>query len=441
MRPFPIRMGGAVLAVALAWSPAVAEDNPIPAPVQASVRAAVDDGERVGVIIGYHRDGRSGFYAYGSTAVEGGQPIDGDTIFEVGSVTKLFTAETLAALAVSGEVSLDTTLAEIWPEHRFGGDVTLGDLATHRAGLPRDIPAGALVANDEAVLLAALDSSSPDTDVAYSNAGMAILARALASRTGESTDMLVQRRISHPFGLSSTGYAPTDRARLAHAHVGGADISDTRPQTIAMARGAGGLHTTAKDLMRFLEQHVRRQPGGVGEMVEVALSGDDGVPLGWQVRDQDGRRIFHHSGEANGYQAFVGFHDAEGGVAVVLLTNSSEEDGLQSVALHLLDPTVDLPTFARRPGPAAGGAFDGYLGVYVIEGMEGGNRIAFVDLDGSLGYVETTSNGELVRRARLEQSAPAEFRMRGVPVHILFEGDGSVRMTAGEQVMRLIRQD
>ena len=437
MRRLPSRMG-VVLAAALAWSPAVAEDALIPAPVQASVRAAVDDGGRVGVVIGYHRDGRSAFYAYGSTAVEDGRPVDPDTIFEVGSVTKLFTAETLAAMAVAGEVALDTTLAEIWPERRSGGGITLGNLATHRAGLPREIPAGALIGNDEAALLGALDTSSSEADIDYSNAGMAILARALVRRAGESLPMLVERRVAGPMGLNSTAYAPVDPSRLARAHVGGVDISDTRSQTVDMARGAGGLHTTARDLMHFLEQHLRRQPGRSGEIVEVALSGDDGVPLGWQVHEQDGRRIFHHSGEANGYQAFVGFHDADGGVAVVLLTNASEEDGLQAIALHLLDPAVALPAFAPRPDPAAPGAVDGRVGVYVIEGMESGNRIAFVDLGGSLGYVETTPDGELVRRARLEESAPGEFRMRGAPVRIHFEDGGRVRMTVGEQVMQLI---
>ena len=279
MRRLPSRVGGAVLAAALAWSPAFAEDALIPAPMQASVRAAVDDGGRVGVVIGYHRDGRSAFYAYGSTAVEDGRPVDPDTIFEVGSVTKLFTAETLAAMAVAGEVALDTTLAEIWPERRSGGGITLGDLATHRAGLPREIPAGALIGNDEAALLGALDTSSSEADIDYSNAGMAILARALVRRAGESLPMLVERRVAGPMGLNSTAYAPVDPSRLARAHVGGVDISDTRSQTVDMARGAGGLHTTARDLMHFLEQHLRRQPGRSGEIVEVALSGDDGVPL------------------------------------------------------------------------------------------------------------------------------------------------------------------
>ncbi|WP_396594518.1 serine hydrolase domain-containing protein [Brevundimonas sp. R86498] len=270
---------------------------------------------------------------------------------------------------------------------------------------------------------------------------MAILARALVSRTGQPTQLLVERRVSRPMELDSTGYEPVDPNRLARAHVGGADISDTRPQTADIARGAGGLHTTARDLLSFLQQHIAPQPGRASQIVEVALSGEGCVPLGWQVHEQDGRRIFHHSGEANGYQAFVGFHAAEGGVAVVLLTNSSEEDGLQTIALHLLDPAVALPAFAPRPSPSEPGTFNGHLGVYVIEGMENGNRIAFVDLGESLGYIETMPDGGLVRRARLEESAPGQFRLPGTPVRIQFEDGGGVRMMVGEQILHLIPQN
>ena len=93
-------------------------------------------------------------------------------------------------------------------------------------------------------------------------------------------------------------------------------------------------------------------------------------------------------------------------------------------------PGADCSSRARRTSSPSG--------VYVIEGMESGNRIAFVDLGGSLGYVETTPDGELVRRARLEESAPGEFRLPGAPVRIHFDDAGRVRMTVGEQVMQLI---
>jgi len=433
-------IGGAILASALAWTSASAEDRIIPAPVEESVRAAVESGGRAGVVIGYIRDGRSDFYAYGSTAVEGGAPVDPDTIFEVGSVTKVFTAEALAALVIEGEVGLDTTLAHIWPERRSGTATTLADLATHRAGLPRSIPDQALADNDEAALLAALDGTSATTETAYSNTGMAILMRAMAALTGESPARLIARLVTGPMGLDSTSYLPVDASRLAHPHVGGADILETRPGTIEIARGAGGLHATARDLLSFLEQHLDRRPGRSGEIVDLALSGRDGAPLGWQVHQQGDRRIFHHSGEADGYQAFIGFHDAEGGVAVVLLTNSSQEDDLQNIALHLLDSSVPLPAFAPAPVGRERTALAGVSGVYLIEGQEQGNRIAFVDLGAELGYVETAPDGRVIRRARLEKIGPAEFRLRGAPIRILFEAGGRARLIAGDQTLVLLPQ-
>lgn len=441
MKRLSVRMGGAILAAALAWSSTSADDGVIPPAAQASVRAAVDDGGRPGVVIGYLRDGETAFYSYGSTAVEDGAPIGPDSIFEVGSVTKVFTTEILAALTVAGEVNLDTTLAEIWPERRFGGKTTLVDLATHRSGLPRDIPDLALANDDEAALLAALDTASATTDVAYSNAGMAILARALAARTGQSPAMLVERLISGPMNLASTGYEPADVNRLAHPHVGRSDIGATRPRTVGIARGAGGLHTTARDLLAFLEHQLHPRPGRPAETVRLSLSGADGLPLGWQVHQQGDRRIFHHSGEADGYQAFVGFHHEDGGVAVVLLTNSSKQDDLQSIALHLLDPSVPLPVFEAGPADQEGGALGRFAGVYLIEGQEQGNRLEFVDLGGELGYVETDPDGRVIRRSRLEEASPGEFRLRGAPVRVVFEEAGRARLLIGEQTVTLILQD
>lgn len=440
MRRPAFLIGGAILASALAWSSASAEDSIIPAPVQESVRAAVENGGRVGVVIGYIRDDRSDFYSYGAAAIEDGAPVNPDTIFEVGSVTKVFTAEALAALTMTGEVGLDTSLADIWPGRRSGRETTLADLATHRAGLPRNIPDQALADNDEAALLTALDGTSTTTESAYSNTGMAILMRAMAARTGESPASLVERLVTGPMGLHSTGFRPVDAGRLAHPHVGGADILETRPGTVEIARGTGGLHATARDLLSFLEQHLDRRPGRSGEIVDLALSGRDGAPLGWQVHQQGDRRIFHHSGEADGYQAFIGFHEAEGGVAVVLLTNSSQEDDLQNIALHLLDPTVPLPLFAPAPVDQERTALARVSGIYVIEGQEQGNRIEFVDLGVELGYVETAPDGRVIRRARLEEIAPGEFRLRGAPIRILFEAGGRARLIFGDQTLVLLPQ-
>ncbi|MEH6663505.1 MAG: serine hydrolase domain-containing protein [Brevundimonas sp.] len=441
MRPILLNTGGAVLALALSWSAAFAQAPLIPPGVEASVRSAVDEGGRIGVVIGYGRGGETAFFSYGSTAVEGGGPIGPDTIFEVGSVTKVFTAELLAALALDGAVSLHTPLAAIWPDRSVDPALTLADLATHRAGLPRDIPASALTGGEDAALLAVLDEASGNAAPAYSNAGMAILARALVRETGEPLPALLERSVTGPLGMDSTGYEPADRARLAHPHIGRLDIRATRGETAPIARGAGGLYTTARDLMTFLEDHRGAQHGGAATRAGLALAGVDAAPLGWQVHEANGRRIFHHGGEAEGYQAFIGFHGGQDGVRVVLLTNASAADDLQAIALHLLDPAMPLPVFASDAAPPQ--ALARLTGAYVMEGDDQGSVITLVDLGDGLGYVETGPDGEAVRRARLEAVGPDEFRLLGTPVLIRFDPDrpGRARLVVGDQDIPLVRRD
>lgn len=430
-------------AAATACAPADAGDAALPPAVQASIVSAVEEGGRVGVVVGYIRDGEASFFAHGEMAAGSGRPVGPETIFETGSVTKLFTAETLAALTLDGAVSLDTGLAEIWPERLAGTPIVLAQLATHTAGLPRQIPDDALAGNDEAALLAAVDAAGEaGGEAAYSNTGMAILARALAVRTGETPAANVHRLVAAPMGLADTGFEPVDADRLAHPHLGRTDIADTRPATVSIARGAGGLYSSPRDLLRLVEQHLAPQSGEIASLVELVLEGADGHPLGWQVHDDGTHRIFHHSGDANGYQAFVGFR-RDTATGVVLLANSSAEDGLQQIALHLLDSTVPLPVFAAAGEAAAPEALDRYAGAYVVEGDDSGNRITILATSDGLIYVETGPDGAPVRRAPLVEREPGLFQIRGAPIRLDFEtGEaGMVRLTAGDAEFRLLRQD
>ncbi|MFT4954755.1 MAG: D-alanyl-D-alanine-carboxypeptidase/D-alanyl-D-alanine-endopeptidase [Brevundimonas sp.] len=439
MTRFAMKSGGAILALVLSWGSATAADLDLPPAVEASVRSAVDDGGRIGVVLGYSRDGETTFFGYGSTALDQGAPVDADTIFEVGSVTKVFTAEMLAARVLHGAVTLDTPLAAIWPDRRIDPALTLADLATHRAGLPRNIPAAALTNGDDDSLLAALDEVSGAQGASYSNAGMAILARALVVESGQTLMTLLEQSITGPLGLDSTGYRVVDPERLARPHIGQSDVSATRVQTAAIAHGAGGLYTTARDLMILLESHQPDPSGAIDTPADLALAGVDGVPLGWRVHEGNGSRILHHGGEAEGYQAFIGLNQNTG-VRVVLLANSSVEDDLQQIALHLLDPQTPLPSF-QQAQPVA--AFDHLTGTYEIEGEEDGSSITLVNLGDGLGYVETGPDGAVVRRSRLEAVGPAEFRLRGTPIIIRFSGadPDRARLIVGDQQLSLVRTD
>ena len=425
-------------AALLTVSTAHAQDPLIPEPVAGAVRSAVQDGDRMGVVVGYWRDGQSDFYAWGTTAADG-VPVGPDTLFETGSITKVFTGELLAALTLSGDAGLDTPLSDIWPGAALPYDLTLGDLATHTGGLPRDIPLAALQSGDDEDLLAAVPPPPLDRTPTYSSVGMALLARAMEIRTGTPLERLLGR-ITGPAGLRSTAYHPVDRARLARPHIGRTGIGDTRPDTVGIGRGAGGLYSTPRDLLRFAVLHLpaNRQPRTA--FMQVALAGHRDLPLGWQVHEVDGQRIYHHSGEAGGYQTFMGFREDDGGTAVVLMSNSSVDDDLQAIALHLLDPAVPLPTFDRTGGLSS--ADVEYLaGTYAVAEDPEGNRITLVPVDSGLGYVETAPDGTRIRRARLEVVGPGDLRIPGTPIHIRFapRPSGPIQLVVGGQTFLLVR--
>ena len=133
-------LGGLALSLAPArgWAQARPEES-----VSAILRDRVDVGrESLGIVAGLIDGDRHSFFTCGQSGSENNRPLDADTVFEIGSITKVFTALLLADMANKGEVSLDDPAAKYLPAgHRMpergGRPITLTDLATHRSGLPR----------------------------------------------------------------------------------------------------------------------------------------------------------------------------------------------------------------------------------------------------------------------------------------------------------------
>ncbi len=184
------------------------------------------------------------------------------TIFQIGSVTKVFTALLLADMAERGEVHLSDPAASYLPGPAGDGP-TLADLATHTSGLPR-LPRGLL----RSALLhprdpyarypparlvrdagRALRAGSPGSHYAYSNFGFGLLGYLLGQAAGTPYETLVTRRICVPLGLSDTTFAAPGPPRAARGHRRARPVPDWRLGALA---GAGGLYSTAADLARFL---------------------------------------------------------------------------------------------------------------------------------------------------------------------------------------------
>ncbi|MEV7007253.1 serine hydrolase domain-containing protein [Streptosporangium sp. NPDC051022] len=311
--------------------------------------------------------GRTGG-GYGGASGGGRDGVPGaDTVFEIGSVTKVFTALLLARMAVAGTVDLDEPLVGLLPEgarvpSRDGQEITLRHLATHTSGLPR-LPRGMFLSSllhpsapdpyagcTTDVLLRGLAETglraTPGHRFRYSNLGAGLLGLALAHRAGAAYETLVAREICAPLGLADTGVTVDgERAGcLAQGH-------DRRrrpvsPWHLADLVGAGGLRSTAADLVTFVRAQLDVSIGesagesavqvgrGTGELIEaIRLSREvkqrinpyAWIHLGWMGQRLHPRQGAHlwiwHNGGTGGFVSFVGF-DPERGVAVIVLGNT-----------------------------------------------------------------------------------------------------------------------
>jgi D-alanyl-D-alanine-carboxypeptidase/D-alanyl-D-alanine-endopeptidase len=315
--------------------------------------------KRVGVAVGVRTNSETRTWARGKIADSRPIPPAGDTIFEIGSITKVFTATVLADMALEGLVSLDD------PVQRYlsagvdlpvrGRPITLADLATHTSGLP-GLPKGMLrlalkerhnpyanfsVDDLHAALTNARLRRPPGKRIKYSNFGFGLLGHVLALRAGQTYEELVTERILRPLGMTDTSIAvPAGKAgRFAHGHNRrGRPVSNWDIPTLA---GAGALRSTAEDLLEFLALHLEYSDSRLARAARMtheprARKRVLSVGLGWFMvpvqRGQPHTAIWHYGG-TGGFRSVAGFVK-EPRTAVVVLSNSSRP--VDSVGLNVL---------------------------------------------------------------------------------------------------------
>ena len=327
--------------------------------------------DRVGAVVAVVAGGVTEIRGAGRTGGDDESVPGADTVFEIGSVTKVFTALALARLVVAGTVELDEPLGELLPAgasvpSRGGEQITLRHLATHTSGLSR-LPTGMLWrallhpstpdpyadCTTDRLLRALAEArlgATPGRRFRYSNFGAGLLGLALAHRAGTDYETLIAREIRTPLGLTDTGVAV---GSLAQGHT--RSRKPTPAWQLADLAGAGGLRSTATDLTTFVRAQLKEgaQPED-GVQLSDSAPLEDGAPLSdsagelaaairlsrqvhhrinafsWAHLGWLGQRLhprlggysqIWHNGGTGGFCSFVGF-DPERPVAVVALSNT-----------------------------------------------------------------------------------------------------------------------
>jgi D-alanyl-D-alanine-carboxypeptidase/D-alanyl-D-alanine-endopeptidase len=269
------RMTGFLVGVlALGFQASGAQTAPVlKVPSDAEIREILVDRidtqhQSVGIVVGViGPEGRRAI-SYGHLEKGDAHPLSGDTVFEMGSVTKVFTSLLLADMVQKGEVSLDDPVAKYLPAMvkmptRNGRVITLVDLATHTSGLPRlptnlkpKDPANPYADYSVEQMYEFLSSYELTRDIGskyeYSNLGGGLLGHVLALKAGKSYEELVESRICGPLGMHDTRITltPEMKARLAVGH--DASMNSVANWDLPTLAGAGAIRSTANDMLTFV---------------------------------------------------------------------------------------------------------------------------------------------------------------------------------------------
>jgi CubicO group peptidase (beta-lactamase class C family) len=347
----------------------------------------------VGIVVGVADASGRRIVAHGVRRRGSRRCVDADTVFEIGSITKVFTSLLLADMARRGEAALNDPVADYLPAgvtvpERGGRKITLIDLATHTSALPR-LPTNMPMAdrNDPYAdftvdqLHAFLSGHELTRDIGerheYSNLGAGLLGHALARRAGVDFETLVRQRITGPLAMTSTAMEP-DAAMTARAAAGHSrsrkPVADWHLPTLA---GAGALRSTTSDLLSFVEAELGLRASPLAAAMEAQRvprrpTGTDGtqVALGWVVSQRNGVEVVWHNGGTGGYRAFLGLR-FDLGVGVVVLTNAATERGGDDIGVHLLTGAALTPPPVKRQAiKLATKAVQRCVGRYLVDGKD-----------------------------------------------------------------------
>lgn len=438
-----LRLGSAarfaLVACVLAPVAPLAVADPLDEQVAALAQPVIDSGAAVGLVVGWiNADGR-GVAGFGRARDDRDDVPDGDTLFEIGSVTKVFTSLLLADMAEQGLVALDQPVRELLPDkagllERDGRPIRLVDLATHTSGLlripnnmkPADVKNPYADYTVKAMYEYLADRGprrTPGERFAYSNLGMGLLGHALALRAGKDFESLIIERIAAPLAMHSTRItlSEEDQPRLATGH--DAD-GDAYPNwDLPTLAGAGALRSTADDMLNFLAAQLGICETPLSAAIAATHeSRHDANPetlgkiaLGWFVQGGDSP-VLWHNGQTGGYHSFVGFRpEPAAGVVVLTNTGTGVIDALGFKCLDLLAGKEVEPLVLTIPIELDAETLDRYIGRYQLAS----SFVLDVTREDNQLFVQATGQD----RFRVYAKSETEFFYRIVDAQITFHAD------------------
>ncbi|NIM93351.1 MAG: serine hydrolase [Anaerolineales bacterium] len=320
-----------------------------------------------GLIVGVIDRDHHSVFGYGKANDASAEIPSGGTLFEIGSITKVFTSSLLSALVADGLLKLDEPVRDLMPSlYNFPAEINLLRLATHTAGLPK-MPSNLIrstfrdrhnpyAAYTTADLFKYLSRYKPERHrgsmdkINYSNLGFALLGHILTQACESSYEEAVISRICDELSLDDTRITLTPELNERSSTPHSANGRQNKNWDMPAFAGAGALHSTADDLLKFLGANLGSPQSSLTEAMQLSHEirseafpqqgrlqgfisgliqrGQDtqdhchGVALGWFVGQLslEGNQVYWHHGATGGYRSFTGFVKTTG-TGVVVLAN------------------------------------------------------------------------------------------------------------------------
>jgi serine-type D-Ala-D-Ala carboxypeptidase/endopeptidase len=442
-RAIATALGTMVVLAALAPPARAAASFPSDSAVRAIIAARADAAPASGIVVGLFESGKTRVIAAGAPDAATKRPLDERSVFEIGSVTKVFTTTLLADMARRGEVRLDQPVAELLPKavrvpEKGGRKITLLDLATQRSGLPRlpdnmptegsDNPYAAYSVDSLYAFLSRYElSRAPGERYEYSNLGVGLLGHALARRAGTSYEALVVERVARPLAMRDTRV--TLDADLGSRLAAGHDLAGkTVPNwDLPVLAGAGALRSTVADMLRFVAANLDSSGTRLSAALwdtqrrrnDTTIPGTD-IGLAWHIIHRPQGDLLMHNGGTGGYHAFVAIDHAQRR-GLVMLANSSAN--IDDIGFHLMDPSVPILTVAKHDEVAIDPKLLGeYVGRYALSPA----FVIEVTRDSNQLYIQATNQQKIA----VYPESDTRFFLKAVEAQISFERDRTGKVAA-----------
>jgi CubicO group peptidase (beta-lactamase class C family)/D-alanyl-D-alanine dipeptidase len=372
-------------------------------------------------------------------------PATSDTVYRIGSVSKLFTDIGIMQLVERGELNLDAPITEylpdFHPQNPFGTPITLRQLMSHRSGLLREPPVGNYFETSQPSLTATVRSLNdtslvfpPNTHTKYSNAAIAVVGYLLEARSHQPFAKYLKSTVLDPMGLRRSSFEPDPgiTGNLAKAQMWTYDglLFEAPTFQLGMAP-AGSMYSTVNDLGRFTSVLLAKGDTGHGELLKPATLEQMWSPqfpnpggrvfgLGFLVRALDGHRAVGHGGAIYGFATTLELlpEDKVGVVvfatkdAVNAVTDRIAEQALRLILAHRAGKPLDLPPATREVSPELGRKLGGRYG-------SGEDAVDLTFLDGHLNLLKVSGGEQLELRKlgdELIADGPTGYGLKVAPV-------------------------